>query len=259
MSTISIDQVKKLRDQTGVSIMQCRKALEEAGGDMEKATIILKKKSGDIAAKKSDRSAQDGIIAFKQVEGKAVAVVLNCETDFVAKNDEFIALANTIADSALTNGEQAARDQAATSVSELVQKIGENIQLGTITIVEGPIVGGYIHNAKAGAIVALSAGTPELAKDVAMHGSAMKPAFVTGADVPTDARAKAEELFKEEVAASGKPADIQAKMLEGKLNTYFKEQTLVDQMFIKDPSLTIDAYLKKNGATLVAYKPLSLI
>jgi elongation factor Ts len=140
-----------------------------------------------------------------------------------------------------------------------VQKIGENIQLGTITIVEGPVVGGYIHNQKAGAIVALSAGTPELAKDVAMHGSAMKPAFVTGADVPADARAKAEELFKEEVAASGKPADIQAKMLEGKLNTYFKEQTLVDQMFIKDPSLTIDAYLKKNGAALVAYKPLSLI
>ncbi len=137
---ITTEQVKELRDQTGVSVMQCTKALEEAEGDMEMALLILKKKSTEIAAKKSDREASSGIVAKAEKAGTAVLLVLRCETDFVAKNEDFVVVANSLAQTALENGKEAAEKAAPELISSAVQKLGENIQLGDIAVIEAPIV-----------------------------------------------------------------------------------------------------------------------
>jgi elongation factor Ts len=250
---ITTEQVKELRDKTGVSVMQCKKALEEAEGDMEKALLILKKKSTEIAAKKSDREATAGTIAKGERDGKAMLVVLRCETDFVAKNADFVAIATAIADKAISEGEEAAKAIATELVSMGVQKLGENVQLGEIVTVEAPVVGVYIHDGRVGTIVGLSGGTPEVARDVAMHVAAMNPEYKTRADVPAEATDKVKAMFAEEVAASNKPEDIKEKMLAGKIDTFFKERTLLDQSFIKNPDQTIEALLKASGATLVSY------
>jgi elongation factor Ts len=172
---ITTDQVKALRDQTGVSVMQCRKALEEAGGDMEKALMILKKKSSEIAAKKSDRDAADGRIAVAKNDSKAVLVELNCETDFVAQNSDFVTLAEALAQKALAEGKEAAEAAAPDMINPVIQKIGENIKLGRILEVSGGTIGSYVHNGKTAVVVSLTGGNAETAKDVAMHVAAMHP------------------------------------------------------------------------------------
>jgi elongation factor Ts len=247
---ITTDQVKALRDQTGVSVMQCRKALEEAGGDMEKALMILKKKSTEIAAKKSDRDAADGRIAVAKGNGKAVLVELNCETDFVAQNSDFVALADAIAEKVLTLGKDSAIAAAPDLINPVIQKIGENIKLGRIVEVAGATLGSYVHNGKTAVVVSLENGNADIAKDVAMHVAAMHPEYVRASEVPTDQTEKAKAMFAEEVAASGKPADIQEKMLAGKLATYFKERTLLDQAFIKNPDMTVEKYIATGNGTL---------
>jgi elongation factor Ts len=245
--TISIEQVKELRDQTGVSIMQCKKALEETGGDFEKALIVLKKKSGAAAAKKADRDAQDGIIVIKEADGKALMLTLHCETDFVAKNEDFQKIAHDLADMALANGIDAMKEASSESIAEGVQKVGENIQLGDVQLVEGPVVGSYNHNGKNAAIVVLSGGDINLAKDIAMQITAMKPAYMSEAEIPQEDKDKARETFAEEVAKEDKPEEMKAKILEGKVNSYFKDQVLMSQSFIKDPSKTITQLLKEAG------------
>ncbi len=250
---ITTEQVKELRDKTGVSVMQCKKALEEAGGDMEKALLILKKKSTEIAAKKSDREAAAGAVAKTETSGKALLLVLRCETDFVAKNADFTAIAETLAQKALAEGAEAATAASAELISEGIQKLGENIQLGEIAVVEAPVTGTYVHDGRVGAVVGLSAGTEALAKDIAMHIAAMNPEYKSREDVPADAVEKVKAMFAEEVAASGKPADIQEKMLTGKIDTFFKERTLLDQAFIKNPDMTIGGLLKQGGAELVSF------
>lgn len=250
---ITTEQVKELRDKTGVSVMQCKKALEEAEGDMEKALLILKKKSTEIAAKKSDREATAGTIAQAGKAGKGVLVVLKCETDFVAKNADFAAIAMTLAEKALTEGDEAAKAASADLISQGIQKLGENIQLGEIVIVDAPTVGMYVHDGRVATIVGLSAGSEALAKDVAMHVAAMNPEYKTRADVPETEKAKVAAMFEEEVAASDKPAEIKAKMLAGKLDTFFKERTLLDQSFIKNPDVSVEKLLKDGGATLVTF------
>lgn len=250
---ITTEQVKELRDATGVSVMQCKKALEEAEGSMEKALMILKKKSGEVAAKKSDREAKDGIIVVKKDGEKAIVVTLNCETDFVSKNADFLSLADAIAAKAIAEGADAAKGAAADMISPVVQKIGENIQLGEIAIVEGANLGVYVHNGKSGVVASLEGGDETLAKDIAMHIAAMRPAFTTKADIPADAITTATELFGKEVEASDKPAEIKAKMLQGKIDAYFKEQTLMEQSFIKNPDMTISKLLETNSAKLASY------
>lgn len=250
---ITTEQVKELRDQTSVSVMQCKKALEEAGGDMEKALLILKKKSTELAAKKSDREATAGTIVKAEKPGMALLLALRCETDFVAKNSDFVAIATTLAAKALAEGTAAAQAAAPELVSQGVQKLGENVQLGEIVSVEAPIVGVYVHDGRVGTIVGLEGGTEAIAKDIAMHIAAMNPEYKTRADVPEDAKEKVKAMFTEEVANSGKPADIQEKMLAGKLDTFFKERTLLDQPFIKNPDQTIEKFLAANGAKLVNF------
>lgn len=247
---ITTEQVKELRDATGISVMQCKKALEEAGGDMDKALMILKKKSSDVAAKKSDRVAKDGLIVLKKDGNKAVIVVLNCETDFVSKNEDFINLANAIADKAMAEGAEAAKNAAADMISPVVQKIGENIQLAEVSEVSGTNLGAYVHSGKKGVVVALSGGDEALAKDVAMHVAAMNPKYATMEDVPEEDKKMAVEIFSKEVAESDKPEEIKQKILKGKIDSYFKEQTLLEQPFIKNPDMTIGNLLKSGGAEI---------
>ncbi len=240
-----------MRDATGVSVMQCRNALIEAEGDMEKALLILKKKSSDIAMKKADRDASDGIIVVHQNAGKAVLLTLHCETDFVAKNADFVTLANTMADKALAEGIEKMKESALDAINPVVQKVGEKIELGTVETVEGSTIGSYVHGGKSAVVVSLSGGTSDVAKDVAMHIAAMKPSYMTRDEISEDIKSKVKEMFQKDVEQSDKPEEIKQKMLEGKISTYFKEQTLMDQPFIKNPDMTVGALLANNKATLV--------
>lgn len=252
MSTqITTEQVKELRDSTGVSVMQCRNALMEAEGDMEKALLILKKKSSDIAMKKADRDASDGIIVVKQDAGKAIFLTLHSETDFVAKNADFVNLANSLADKAMTDGLESMKVSSLDMINPVVQKVGEKIELGNVEVVEGSVLGSYVHSGKSAVIVSLTGGTPEVARDIAMHIAAMKPAYMTRDEISEDIKSKVKEMFEKDVAGSDKPEEIKQKMLEGKIGTYFKEQTLIDQPFIKNPDMTVGALLANNKATLV--------
>ncbi len=250
---ITIEQVKQLRDQTGVSIMQCRKALEEAGGDMEKAIMIMKKKSSEVAAKKGDREALQGIIVVKTLADKAIMLELNCETDFVAANSDFTTLATALLEKAATEGIEAMQAASEEMISPVIQKIGENIKIGRVEVIEGSTLGSYVHNGKVGVVVKLTGGTTDTAKDIAMHIAAMRPEYTTKDAIPGDMIEKAREMFKEEVDKSDKPEDIKAKMLEGKLATYFKEQTLMEQPFIKNPEMSIEKLLASQNAKLESY------
>ena len=172
---ITTELVKELRDKTGISIMQCRRALEEAGGDMNKAVAILKKTSGDIALKKNSRDARDGRVCIKTEKNKFVLVALHCETDFVAKNEDFVALLSSLADIALRGGIEKMKKNAKDIINPIIQKTGENIVLGEVYKVNGNTLGSYVHNDKIAVIVSLDGGSASLAKDMAMHIAAMQP------------------------------------------------------------------------------------
>lgn len=255
MSTITTEQVKELRDATGVSVMQCRKALEESDGDMDKAIILLRKKGSEIADKKADRNAADGTIFIKHDEKRALTLILNCETDFVAKNEDFVKLGEKLVEIAWTDGEAAAREQAPALISDVVLKIGENIQLGAIEETTGEVVGVYIHHTgKTATVVVLSGGgSPEVAKDIAMHAAAMKPKYLETSEIDEAARTQVMDVLKAEVDATDKPEDMKAKIMEGKIAAYFKEQTLVEQPFFKAPEKTIGKYASENGATIAKF------
>ena len=250
---ITTEQIKELRDLTGVSVMQCKKALEEAEGDKDKALLILKKKSADIASKKADRTAADGLIVVKEGENKAILVVLNCETDFVAKNDDFIKLTNNLAELALKEGVSKAKEMSADMINPIIQKIGENIQIGQIEEITGNNLGIYVHNGKQGVVISLEGGTKDLSKDLAMHIAAMKPEFVKRDDINADTVAKVKDIFTKEVEESDKPAEIKEKMLAGKVSEYFKEKTLLEQSFIKNPDISISDLLKNANATVISF------
>ncbi len=250
---ITTEQVKELRDKTGISVMQCRKALEEANGDMEKAIIILQKKGGEAAQKKGGRLAADGIVVMRTDNKRVVTVVLNCETDFVAKNEDFINLANKLADMAWAEGVEKMQEASAEMINAVVLKTGENIQLGGAEELSGEVVNGYTHfDNKSAAVVTLAGGTPAVAKDIAMHVAAMKPAFLSSDDISEENRANVKAVMEAEVVAQseGKSQEIKDKMLEGKINGFFAEQILLNQSFFKVPEKTIEQYAKDNGATV---------
>jgi len=251
---ITIDLIKDLRDKTGVSVMQCKNALEEAEGDMEKALIILKNKSSSIAMKKANRNAKDGLIIVREDDQKTILLALHSETDFVAKNSDFVNLANKLADIAIKDGIGAVKNQSTGMINEIIQKVGEKIELGEISEIKGNIIGSYVHSGgKIAAIVVLSSGTKELARDIAMHITAMKPVYKTKDDITDEDKARVTEVYKKEVETSDKPQEIKDKMLEGKISSYFKELTLMNQMFIKNPDLSIEKMLKENNAQLESY------
>ena len=231
MTEISLDLVKELRTKTGVSIMQCKKALEEAEGDMEKALINLTKKSGEIAAKKGDREFGAGTIAIAD----NVMVEFACETDFVANNEEFQEVAKKLA-TMTANG--TTEEEVAAVCAEATQKFGERTSLlRSHTFAEGS--GSYVHSNKTiGSVVEFEGEVAaDLAKGLAMHVAAQNPRYMKREDITEEEMAKAKEVLAEEVA--DKPAEMQEKILEGKIASYFKERVFLEQGYIMDPSQTI--------------------
>ena len=254
---ITTELIKELRDATGISVMQCKRALEEAEGDMKKALAILKKTSSDIALKKVNREVKDGAVTIKTANKKAVLVSLHCETDFVSRNEDFTTLLSKLGDIALLGGIEKIKKEAKDMIDPIIQKTGENIQLGEIYEVSSDVLGSYVHNNKIGVIVSLVGGSAELAKDIAMHIAAMKPEYITEAEISEDARRTIAEVFQKEIALIDKTEEIKKKMLDGKMTTYFKEKTLLDQIFIKGED-TIDELLKKNKAKIREVKRYSI-
>ena len=251
MSTqITTEQIKKLRNDTGISVMQCRRALEEAEGDTDKALAILKKTSSDIALKKVNREVKDGAVMIKNEQGKSTLVALLCETDFVSRNEDFTALLKNLTLQTLSKGVEEMKKEAKEMINPVIQKTGENIVLGEAYEVSGEILGSYAHNNKSGVIVSLEGGNAELAKDIAMHITAMKPEYLSQKEITPDVRKTVTEIFEKEIANLNKPAEIKKKILDGKIAAYFKEKTLPDQFFIKNTEETIGALLEKNKAQI---------
>ncbi|WP_097460174.1 translation elongation factor Ts [Mangrovitalea sediminis] len=260
MAAISAAQVKELRERTGLGMMECKKALVEAEGDIEKAIDDLRKSSGLKAAKKAGRTAAEGVVLVKVSDDNTRALVLevNSETDFVARDDNFMAFASEVLANAferretdiakLMEGELEEKRQA------LVQKIGENISVRRALEVEGAVVGGYVHsNSKIAAVVALSAGDTELARDVAMHVTAVNPRVVKSDDMPAELIEKEREIIKAQPDMAGKPEEIVEKMVSGRISKFLKENSLVDQPFVKNPDQKVGALVKAAGGEVLAF------
>jgi len=255
---ITTELIKELRDATGISVMQCKNALTEAEGDMEKALAILKKTSSDIALKKAGRDAKDGAVKIKELDNKAVLVALHCETDFVSRNEDFINLLSKLTDTVASSGVEKMQTLAKDMIDPIIQKTGEKIELGDVYEVEGNVLGSYVHNSKIAVIVSLEGGSKELAKDIAMHISAMKPEYISKEDISEETRKTMTEIFQKEIASIDKPEDIKQKMIAGKITTYFKEKTLLEQPFIKNGNETISQLLDKSKAKIKEVKRYSI-
>jgi elongation factor Ts len=238
--------------------MQCRRALEEAGGDMTKALAILKKTSSDIALKKAGREAKDGAVTIKGNDQKSVLVALHCETDFVARNEDFLNLLSKLSDAALANGIDNMKAGSKEMINEVIQKTGEKIELGEVYEITGNVLGNYVHNNKSAVVVSLEGGNSEMARDIAMHITAMRPEYMSPTEITEEARKTMVEIFQKEVASIDKPEEIKKKMLDGKINTYFKEKTLLEQPFIKNSEETIAQLLDKNKAKIKEVKRYSI-
>ena len=242
-------QVKELRQRTNAGLMACKSALEESNGDMDGAIELLRKRGESKAAEKSDRSTGEGRIA---ISGRAIIKLL-CETDFVAKNEDFVAFTQELADKASSEGVDAAKAHFESVKGDKIQAIGENLVLETVEVLEGgDTVNGYVHsNGKVAALVALSGGTDDQAKDTAMHATAMAPLVANPSDVPADAIEKEVAIYKEQLAEEGKPEQIWEKILEGKVKKFCAERALTSQSFVKDPGMTVQEYL--GDATVVSF------
>lgn len=251
--TVTMEQIKGLRDATGVSIMACKKALEETGGDFDAAVDLLRKKGAAKAAAKADREAGEGAVAVRVVGNKVGMVKLSCETDFMARSDDFSALMEKILD-ALFAGEISQTDREIEFVKEETLKLGENIQVGGLAILEGDSVGGYVHsNKKIGVIVSLNSGSEDMAKDVAMHAAATNPAVLSPDEVEEAAVQKEKEIWKDQLAAEGKPAEIMEKIMMGKEKKFREDSALIKQAFVKNPEQTIEQMLAAGGASVKAF------
>lgn len=246
---VTAQQVKELRQSTGAGLMACKKALEETNGDMEAAVDVLRKKGAAKAAKKSDRSTGEGSIV---VSGRAIAKIL-CETDFVGKNEQFVALVKEIADKASADGAEAAKAYFEEIKGDKIQALGENLVLDLVEVYEGGnIAGSYVHgNGKVAALVLLDGGTEEMARDVAMHATAMNPDVANPEDVDQAAVDKEMATAKEELLAARKPEAILDKILAGKENKFRAERALASQPFVKNPDQTVAEYL--GDAKLVKF------
>jgi elongation factor Ts len=266
MSNISAADVAKLRRLTGAGMMDCKKALEEATGDFEKAQELIRKRGQAIANKRSDREASEGVVLAKTTADgkKGMMIALNCETDFVAKNADFIALGNKILDAALkvdTADLEALKNtvvdgkKAAELVLEKSGITGEKFELSYFDKLSAPAVQAYIH---AGNMLATLVGFTkpgvdiQVYKDVAMQVAAMNPVSVDKDDVPAKILAQELEIAREQARREGKPEDMLEKIAQGKLNKFFKESTLMNQEFIKDSKLSVRQYLESKNKELKA-------
>ncbi len=268
MTKITAAMVKELRERTGSGMMECKKALQETGGDIEAAIEHMRKAGLAKADKKAGRTAAEGKIAIKVSDDGKRAVILevNCETDFVAKNEDFLEFVDRVAQRALETGAETVEALLATPIEEggptieearreLVAKLGENIAIRRLMRFETSSghLSCYLHGNRIGVLVEMEGGSGQLAKDVAMHVAASKPLCVEEKDVPAETLEKEKEIFRAQAEASGKPANIVEKMVEGRLHKFLKEVTLLGQPFVKDPDLSVGDLLKREGATVVRF------
>lgn len=264
MANITASMVKELRERTGLGMMDCKKALSEADGDMDKAIEDLRKASGLKAAKKASRVAAEGVVLTKVAEdgNYGVIVEINSETDFVARDDNFLAFAEQALDQAFAN-----KDADVATILEgglestreaLVQKIGENINLRRIERLDFDdanvgIVESYVHGSRIGVLIALKGGDEALARDIAMHIAAVNPMCIRAEDVPEDVLAKESEIYSAQARESGKPEEIIEKMISGRLKKFIAEVSLTEQAFVKDPDSKVGDLLKEAGADIVNF------
>jgi len=256
--------VKELRERTGAGMMECKKALVETDGDIEGAIEHLRKSGQAKADKKSSRIAAEGVVVVKANGSKAVVIEVNSETDFVAKDENFLSFVNAVADAALASGQVDVASLANDSLAdgqtvegartELVNKVGENISVRRIAQIshKGPI-SHYIHGAKIAAIVALEGGDEGLARDVAMHIAATNPDCIDETGVPAETLENERRILTEQAQDSGKPPEIIEKIVNGRVAKFLKEITLVGQPFVKDPDVTVGKLLQTAGAKVVSF------
>jgi elongation factor Ts len=263
---ITADAVKQLRERTGAGMMECKKALVETKGDLDAAAELMRKSGLAKADKKAARVAAEGTVAIERSGSDAALVEVNCETDFVARSDEFQAFARDVATAALKHApsslegllELISSSHGGSSLDErrraLIAKIGENIAVRRFVCVNSPgPLGTYIHGARIGCVVALQGGDDSLARDIAMHVAAVNPAYIDVGDVPAEMLAKEREILTEQTKGEKKPPDIIAKMVEGRLRKYLAEITLMGQPFVKDEDTTVEKLLKKAGAKVLMF------
>lgn len=268
MTQVSAKLVKELRERTGLGMMECKKALEEANGDIELAIDNLRKSGQAKAAKKAGNIAADGAIVIAQDGNKALLLEVNCQTDFVAKDENFTVFANKVAELALQNNttdvEQIAQLPYADgqTVEEarvsLVQKIGENIQIRRAEAIEGANLATYRHGIRIGVVVSYEGGSEEVGKSVAMQVAAFNPLAVNEDGVPADILAREKDIIEAKAKESGKPEAVIEKMITGGLQKYLNEVTLVNQPYVMDNEKKVGDVLKSEGATVVAFKRLEV-
>lgn len=274
-ATISAQEINKLRQATGAGMMDCRKALTETNGDFEAAIDWLRKQGQKVAAKRSDREAKEGVVIALTTEDHKTGIVVcvSCETDFVSKNEDFIAMVKGIAQTAISGNIKTVEElndatvngaKISDLINDKLASIGEKIGITKFERVEAPYVASYIHGAnRIGVLVALDKASAEAGKDVAMQIAALNPVAVDASSVPAEvvSREKAiiMDVMKEDPKMAGKPEEMLAKIAEGKMGAFFKEQTLTAQSFVKDAGKTVGDYLKESGdVKVLSFKRVAL-
>lgn len=265
-ATITAQDINKLRQATGAGMMDCRKALTETNGDFEAAIDWLRKQGQKVAAKRSDREAKEGVVVARTTFNNKTGIVftISCETDFVSKNADFVAFANSIADAAIGNNVKSAEElndvtvdgaKVSDLINDKLASIGEKIGVSRFERIDAPYVASYIHGAnRMGVLVGLNKEAVDAGKDVAMQIAAMNPLAVDPSSVPAETVERERAIVTEQIAAdpkmAGKPAEMISKIADGKLNAFFKENTLAAQLFVKDNSKTVADYLKSVDSQL---------
>ena len=264
---ISAALVKELRERTGAGMMECKKALEQNGGDIEAAIEAMRKSGQAKVAKKAGRIAAEGLIVIQQDRNHVAMVEVNCETDFVSKGDDFKHFCDAVAATALherpadlaalMGSNLAGLEKSVEEVrQDLIAKIGENTNVRRFALMDTHQgrLGVYLHGTRIGVLVDMRGGSAELAKDIAMHIAASRPLCVSANQVPAEIKAKEEEIYRAQAANTGKPNHIIDKMVEGRLNKFLKEVTLLGQPFVKDPDQSVEKLLKANQASVVHFE-----
>ncbi len=267
---ISASMVKELRERTGSGMMECKKALTEANGNLDAAVELLRKSGLAKADKKASRTAAEGLIVVEtSADAKRAAMVeVNCETDFVAKEPAFVDFARAVAKCVLTNKATSVDELAAVPLNKgqsqtvdevrkaLIAKIGENMSVRRFVVYESAAgkIASYLHGTRIGVLVEIQGAGDDLARDIAMHVAASKPVCVNESEVPADVVAKEKEIFLAQAAESGKPPEILEKMVQGKVKKFLKEVTLLGQPFVKDPDTAVEKLLQANKATVARFQ-----
>ncbi len=254
--------VKELRERTGLGLLECKKALSEADGDIDAAIEALRKSSGMKAAKKAGRTAADGVVAIQTADDGSFAamVEVNSETDFVARDENFLGFVQSVVGKAfgerIADVEALAAGETEDARQALVQKIGENISVRRVVTHEASdgVVGGYVHgNNRIAVLVSLKGGSDELARDVAMHVAAVNPQVVSPDDMPAEQVAKEREIYAAQAQDSGKPPEIVEKMIDGRIRKFLSENSLTEQAFVKDPDMTVGKLVSAAGAEVLDF------